>query len=204
MMTVNLDTPVNLGCVFKAEDLKDTGLEFDYHFTILYAQGKRIAKDGLLGNIIKSSSNYIEFEKEYLKTENQLDVMDFFELSSFENDSDYVILKLKEGNPVFDFLTEVNKGVSEIYGITSDFKNYTPHITLAELNPGTSKTYLNSNNLKAILKDSTVQLEDFMISYGTDNEPEDRKQIFLTQNNCIDWHFRLKRIKKEYKELIEP
>ena len=33
MLAMNLSTPVSLGCVFKEEDLKDTGVELDSHIT---------------------------------------------------------------------------------------------------------------------------------------------------------------------------
>lgn len=205
MLTVNLDTPVDLGCIFEAEDLKETGIELDSHVTLLYAQGKKIERENLLNQIIEilGSNEYSILQDEYMKADpGSFNVFDFFELGSFENDSDYVILKLKKDTQIFEYLRKINSGVSEIFGVKSEFKDYTPHMTLAELNSESASKYMDSEALYAVLRDSVFDFEDLMISYGTDNEPEDRKQYFLTQNKCIDRYFRLKNLKELHDELM--
>lgn len=205
MLAVNLDTPVDLFSMFEAEDLKDTGIELDSHVTLLYAQGKKIDKKNLLDQIMSIlGEDYQELLEDYLKADpGSLNVLDFFELGSFENDSDYVVLKMKKDVPVFSMLERINHGLSEMYGVKSEFKDYTPHMTLAELNPKSASKYLTSDILGAVLRDSVFDFEDFMLSWGTDNEPEDRKQNFLTQNKCIDRYFRIQGLKKAYKEFLE-
>ena len=42
-----------------------------------------------------------------------------------------------------------------------------------------------------------VSLEVFMISYVLSNEPEDRKQYFLTGFHSVDRYFRLIHLKSE-------
>ena len=65
---------------------------------------------------------------------------------------------------------------------------------MAELKPGYASKYLNSPNLELVLKDSKVDIEDFMISYN-------EKQRFLTNYKCVDRYFRLQEIKREREEL---
>ena len=38
MLAASLNTPVSLGAIFEANDLKDTGIEYDSHITVLYAR----------------------------------------------------------------------------------------------------------------------------------------------------------------------
>lgn len=201
MLTANLDAPVSLCSVFDSEDLKDTGVELDSHITITYAQGKVIPKEELLPSIqMLLGLEWEGFRKE-LESNEAVSVLDLFDLGSFENDSDYVVLLLKPDVIIRKNLTLLNKGIGIKYDISSEFKDYTPHLTLAELQPGSAKKYMKSEILMNILQDSTISFEDLVISYGTDNEVEDRKQIFLTQNHCVERYFRLENLKKEAKEL---
>ena len=89
MLAVKLDTPVNLGCVFDSEDLKDTGIELDSHITLLYAQGKELPRYDLM-NDVKTilGEQTIEF-MDLLKEEHDYNLLDYFHIDSFENDSDY-------------------------------------------------------------------------------------------------------------------
>lgn len=202
MLAVNLNTPVDLGCIFDSEDLKDTGIELDSHITLLYAQGKKIEKDNLLDNIknILGEANYSVLE-DFCKKENTFDALDIFELDCFENDSDYIILKLKKNFKLFTQLELLNKGLKSMYDVSSEFSQYTPHITLAELEPGKAKKYLESEKLKLVLEDSYVDFEDLLVSYGKSNEV-DREQYFLTQFKCVDRFFRLINLKENNKELV--
>lgn len=203
MLAINLSTPVSLGCVFKEEDLKDTGIEIDSHITLLYAQGKRIESEGLLESVkgILGEEDWKWLEG-LIRGDNSYSVLDLFELGSFENDSDYVILKLRKGTPLFRVLGLINKGLSIKEDVKSEFTTYIPHISLAELEPGKAKEYLKNETLRGILEDSTVEIEDLFISYGTSSEPTDREQKWLTSWKCIDRFFRLIRLKEELRELV--
>ena len=108
MLAMNLSTPVSLGCVFKEEDLKDTGVELDSHITLLYAQGKRIEHVGLLSGIkeILGDEDWRWLEG-MIRGDEFYSVLDLFELGSFENDSDYLVLKLRKGSPLFKVLSKL-------------------------------------------------------------------------------------------------
>ena len=98
---------------FKEEDLKDTGVELDSHITLLYAQGKRIEHVGLLSGIkeILGDEDWRWLEG-MIRGDEFYSVLDLFELGSFENDSDYLVLKLRKGSPLFKVLSLINKGLS--------------------------------------------------------------------------------------------
>ena len=203
MLAINLSTPVSLGCVFKESDLKDTGVELDSHITLLYAQGKKIEWKGLLDDIRELIG-----EEDWgwlmglIRGDEFYSVFDLFELSLFENDSDYVILKLRKGTPLFRVLSLINKGLSIKFGVKSEFAEYKPHLSLAELEPGKAKEYVTNEVLIQILEDSIVGVEDLFISYGTSNEPEDREQRWLTSEKNISRFFRLINLKKELESLL--
>ena len=181
MLAMNLSTPVSLGCVFEESDLKDTGVELDSHITLLYAQGKRIEYKGLVGAIRELiGEEDFGWLLELIRGDEFYSVLDLFELGSFENDSDYVILKLRKGTPLHRVLSLINKGLSIKEGVKSEFSTYIPHVSLAELEPGKAKKYLESETLKEILGDSIIGVEDLFISYGKSNEPEEREQRWLT------------------------
>jgi hypothetical protein len=203
MLAMNLSTPVSLGCVFKEEDLKDTGVELDSHITLLYAQGKRIEYKGLLDSIREligeEDWNWL---MGMIRGDEFYSVLDLFELGLFENDSDYVILKLRKGTPLFRVLSLINKGLSIKEGVKSEFSSYIPHLSLAELEPGKAREYVTNETLHEILEDSIVGVEDLFISYGTANEPVDREQRWLTSEKNISRFFRLINLKKELESLM--
>jgi len=203
MLAVNLETPVSLGCLFDSDNLKDTGIELDSHITLLYAQGREIDSSGLLSDIkdILGSDDY-NWLHGMIKNDEFYSVLDMFELGMFNNDSDYLILKLRKGTELYRILGLINKSLSIKYGVKSDFSEYIPHMSLAELEPGTAEKYLNSITVKEILENSIFNIEDLLISYGKSNETEDRKQKFLTSEKCVDRFFRLKNLKKELTDLL--
>jgi hypothetical protein len=194
MLAVNLMTPVDLGYIFDVPDLKDTGIELDSHITLLYAQGKEIPKDNIIQDL-KDMIDYYDFINTYCKNQVFHKVLDIFDLGSFENDSDYIILKMKRNFDLYNKLSLINKGLRIQYGVSSDFDQYTPHVSLAELKPGTAEKYLTNENLKLVLNDTYVNFEDLMISYGKTNE-KDRKQYFLTHFKCVDRYFRIRELEK--------
>lgn len=202
MLAVNLMTPVDLGSIFDASDLKDTGIEIDSHITLLYAQGKTIPRENIIPDLKDILENYNEFLDLYCKNQVSYKAFDIFDLDKFENDSDYIILRLKKNFDLYNKTCLINKGLRIQYNVSSDFDNYTPHVSLAELNPGTAKKYLNSENLMAVLEDTYINFEDLVISYGKSNEP-DRKQYFLTQFKCVDRFFRLRELEKANEEILK-
>ena len=203
MLAMNLSTPVSLGCVFKESDLKDTGVELDSHITLLYAQGKKIEYKGLVDSIRELiGEEDWSWLMGLIRGDEFYSVFDLFELSLFENDSDYVILKLRKGTPLFRVLSLINKGLSIKFGVKSEFAEYKPHLSLAELEPGKAKEYVTNEVLIQILEDSIVGVEDLFISYGTSNEPEDREQRWLTSEKNISRFFRLINLKKELESLL--
>lgn len=202
MLAMNLGTPVSLGCVFKEEDLKDTGIEVDSHITLLYAQGKKIESSGLLKDIkeLLGEEDW-EWLMKMIKGDEFYKVLDLFELGIFENDSDYVILKLRKGTALYRILGLINKGLSVRFGVKSEFSTYVPHVSLAELEPGKARGYVSNEILHEILEDSIIGVEDLFISYGTDGT-EDREQKWLTSEKCISRFFRIINLKKELEELM--
>ena len=204
MLAVKLDTPVCLGCVFDSEDLKDTGIELDSHITLLYAQGKELPRENMMDDIKTIlGERTIEF-MDLLKEEHDYNILDFFHLDSFENDSDYLVLKLNEDKKeLFNDLSIINRGLRIKYDVSSDFDNYSPHITLAELKPGTVGKYKESDKLALILENTLFDFDDVILSYGKANEVDDRKQYHLTSFNSISRFFRLYNERKNLEELYK-
>ena len=199
MWAVGLYTPVDLRYIIDEVDLKDTGVELDSHITLLYAQGKRLPMKSFMRDIETCLGE--DDWKEFKRTSEEFEpvpAMELFDLGFFENDSDYLILKLKKDSPVFKWLNIINLSLRTKYGIKSDFDEYTPHITLAELQPGTVNKYLESRSLELLLNDSMVDFEGIMVSYGFSNEPDDRKQYFLTQYKNVDRYFRMEHLKRDF------
>ena len=197
MLAVNLDCPISLKVMFDEPDLKDTGVELDSHITLLYAQGKEIDRSRLVYDMKEILGDEYWDIVEKIQNPKEIPVLDVFELGSFENDSDYVVLKLKPESVIYEPLQKINRGLRQRYDVSLDFDSCTPHVSLAELQPGCAAKYLESEELKRFLQDTVVSLEDFMISYGLSNEPEDRKQYFLTGFHSVDRYFRLIHLKSE-------
>ena len=203
MLAVNLMTPVDLAYIFDAPDLKDTGIELDSHITILYAQSKELPRQNILQDIKDILGDYDDFIDVYCKNTVFHKVLDIFDLGSFENDSDYVVLKLKKNFDLFGKLSLINKGLRIQYDVSSDFDSYTPHVSLAELEPGMAKKYLESENLKTVLENSYINFEDIILSYGSSNEKEDRKQYYLTNFKAIDRYFRIRNLEKDNESILK-
>ena len=171
MLNCSLYLPVSLSAIFSREDLKDTGIENESHITLLYAQGKEIPRMNILGDI-ETILGEPEFDNfiEYIRSENTERILNNFEIGSFENDSDYIVLKMKQTSELYKTLGLINKGLRTKYEVVSEY-SYTPHISLAELQPGTAKKYLEDPKISLILNEIFVSLEDLVISYGHSNTP---------------------------------
>lgn len=210
MIAANLITPVSLASIFETADLKGSGINFDSHITLLYADGLSLDKEEVLGCIdgisVRSEAllnpgpgaftNYLRD----LSNRRAVHVLDLFDLSNFENDSGYVVLKLKKDSEWFNILAELNQGLKEEFGVKTLFKDYTPHITLAELKPGTTEKYLKSKTLLAVLKESKVRLEDLILSYGQKGV-DDFDVRNLTINRAVDRYFRDRYLRQLASEL---
>lgn len=202
MLAIGLYTPVELGSIFDSADYKGTGLELDSHITLLYAQGKILPRK-MIKEDIKTILGDTGWENlnDWISGISRIKVFDLFELGSFENDSDYLVLKMKKDHDTYSLFNLINLGLKKKYGVKSEFTEYSPHITLAELNPGVAKKYLESDCLRKVLSDSLIDFEDLIISFGYSGEEIDRKQYFLTQYKNIDRYFRLRNLKEGNKEL---
>lgn len=202
MLACALYTPVDLSSIFEDEDLKDTGIEKESHITLLYAQNKIIDRSSLLDDIRIilddsdkfSYTGFIDSLKDDKFVSNN--VLDSFEIGKFENDSDYIVLKLKKSVDIFNVLNIINKGLRIKYDVQSEF-SYTPHITLAELKPGTADKYLASKKLKLVLENTKIKFEDLIISYGPSGVVEDREKYNLTTFHAVDRFFREENLKRE-------
>lgn len=202
MLACALYTPVSLSSIFKEEDLKDTGIELESHITLLYAKGVVIPSENLIEDIATILGSKFDGFWNFLKEGNFVgeSVLDTFNLGLFENDSDYVVLKMKQDNDFYQNLKLINTGLRNKYGVTSEF-TYTPHISLAELNPGTAKDYVENNGkLMAVLESSKFAPEDLVISYGPSNVMEDRVKRNLTKFHTVDRFFREENLKREDKD----
>ena len=206
MLAADLELPVSLASVFETTDLKDTGIEFNSHITILYSDSY-FEKENLipeLQKIINESKLALAggFRiMDFLKTQNEIDkpVLDLFDLGNFENESGYVVLKLKTNTGLFDILSTMHYGLEKRFGIKSTFKEYNPHLTLAEVQPGTSKKYIESKELQNILKYGRVKFEDLI--YSLDLGKKEYSVYDLTHFNSVDRFFRIEGNKKFAKEL---
>lgn len=198
MLACALYTPINLSSIFDSEDLKDTGIELESHITLLYAQGITVPKNNLMEDIEIALGDDFDSFMNLLKNGDIIgeNVLETFDLGLFENDSDYVVLKLKQNTELYTNLKLINKGLRSKYGVQSEY-TYTPHMTLAELNQGTAKKYTESKKLKAVLENSKFAVEDLVISYGPSNVVEDREKYNLTKFHAVDRFFREENLKRE-------
>lgn len=197
MLVCNLLTPISLGSIFLDDDLQDTGIELDSHITILYAPGKLIDKAEILKKI---GSRHISYIQELIREDCYSAVFDLFELSSFSNESDYVVLRLKDTTELYQKLKWLNSELSKEYQVKSEFGTYKPHLTLAELKPGKAAKYLESDLLKRVLRDSAIQPEDYVISYSF-RDSKDFIQHDLTQNKTVDRIFRIRDLQSDLDDL---
>ena len=198
MLACALYTPINLSSIFDSEDLKDTGIELESHITLLYAQGITVPKNNIMEDIEIALGDDFDSFMNLLKNGDIIgkNVLETFDLGLFENDSDYVVLKLKQDTELYTNLKLINKGLRSKYGVQSEY-TYTPHMTLAELNQGTAKKYTESKKLKAVLENSKFAVEDLVISYGPSNVVEDREKYNLTKFHAVDRFFREENLKRE-------
>lgn len=190
MLTTPLYTPVDLRCIFEDVDLTGEGVVLDSHITIVYAKELTLPKENILTDIVTLMGEEFDEFEEMLKRDEKFSVMELFELGSFEGkDSHYVVLKMKKEGIGWDYLNSMNKAISRKYDIKSDFSEYNPHITLAEVMPGKAEKYINSKKLQLILADSKISVDDVIVSYGGPKAEDPWKQYHITNHHALDRFF---------------
>lgn len=197
MLATNVESPLSLSAMFDDEDLTGTGVELDSHITILYASDKRLPRKNIIPLLQECDKDNINALMNLCEKgeDNTKMILDYFELDKFENDTDFVILKLKEDTKLFRILSSLNENLREKFKVVSDFSNYQPHITLAEVKKGKGNKYVNSLGLESVLKETLFSLDDITLSYS-------RGLVYnLTTFNAVDRFFRLERIKALHKGL---
>lgn len=215
MLAANLQSPVSFSAVFDSGDLTGSGVIFDHHVTVAFAKDM-ILSTTEVESFLRNSSvtmgprasegnnttwhvlDYLKTMKEFDYEETAVPVNSIFYLDNFKNgDSGYVVLKLKEVD-WYDMLHNLNKGFVERFNITSDFPDYTPHMTLAEVRPEAVGKYMNSKVLERVLENSVVSFEDFILSVGTGSN---YKVSDITGHYSVDRFFRIRELEEEAREL---
>ena len=184
MLMANLETPLSIASILEEGDVKE--IIYDSNVTIFYANDPVIDRKDLVYNL---PNDKLRIQKD--EEENLIPVLDLFELGSFENDdSDFLVLKMKTGSEWYDMVTSLNSKLVKIYGIKESFETYNPHVTLAELIKGTAKKYLDSTVLRKVISNSMIHFEDFALN-----------QYNLTNFCGVDRFFRIRERKEIDNEL---
>lgn len=198
MLSTTLWSGIDLSAVFNSDDLVGPGIERDSHFTVLYAKNKSLPFTDLSEDMETILGKY-EWEKliESFKKQNPKKILDYFSLSTFEGEGrEYLILRIQPETKLNDTLQILHDGLKTKYEVKDSFPEYKPHMTLATLLPGKAKEYIFNPVLSVYLEKSTFTLDDFVISYGEDDE-DDRKKYQITTENAVTRYFRQLRIEKE-------
>lgn len=221
MLCMSLETPVDLCYCFNDEDLKY--VEPESHITLLYAPSFEPSREEIK-NILTDIKNILPTD-DYLALIGMLKEAKYFPenwfgsvfvLDLFQNDDgDYLILKLNKGeDPYADFVYKIcfliHKAFKTKWEVETNFPDYTPHITLAKVEPGEGKKYISQPSFNKILKDSHLSWSDIVLSLGETGVTEDRTQWQITHFNAVQRYFDLKEAKKiieqcktENEEIIE-
>lgn len=221
MLCMSLETPVDLCYCFADKDLKY--VEPESHITLLYAPNFEPKKEEIK-DILKDIKDILPVD-DYLALIGMLKEAKYlpekwfgsvFVLDKFSNDDgDYLILRLNRGeDPYADFLYKIcnliHKSFKTKWEIETSFPDYTPHITLAKLEPGTADKYISQSSFNKILEDSYLSWSDIVLSIGETGEQVDRTQWQITSFNAVTRFFELKRAKEtiekckqESEEIIE-
>lgn len=200
---IGLYTPVDLGCSFKLEDLIGSGINLDSKITILESNGITLPRKSLLNDIADVlGEDFEDIISLCSREDDERKVLDFFDLRSIDGeDSDYVILQLKEGNEIYNKVKLLRKGLSVKYDLNVDRRTYIPHIVLAEVKKGAARKYTFSGNLKLILNDSLVDLEDFALQSSTLSG--EKRTYYLTHFKNLDRFFRIHHLKEDQDDLMK-
>lgn len=195
---IGLYTPISLTCSVKDEDRMGSQ-NFDPSILILDAGEKVLPRITLLNDIklILGTKDYETVDNLCKSDDNDKHVLDFFDLSSVaKEESDWVILKLKNENIIYDTVNLIRKGVGVKFNIhTRDL--YFPYVKLFEVNKGEAYKYIINGNssIRSILKDSKFDLEDLAVSIVDIDDVE--KDYYLTQYKNVDRYFRIRNDEKD-------
>lgn len=169
MLASPVYTPISLDGIVNSDDLKPswskTGLTEDHHITIVYDKDGVIDQNAILDDLKSILKSDYEVFMKFLEDDHQFRVDGMFDLEVFDTDEyDYLVLVLRRNNELYKILNRSQEGLRKSYEITSDYPEYKAHITLAELVPGSGAKYLENEDLKKVLRDSTVSFEDLVFS----------------------------------------
>ena len=201
-LTMNLFTPIDLDGVISDKDVEG-GVVRDPHITVFFGGKSYVPSE----EVIPFLERVCPSEVSRIKTLCEKDqwfgdrVLDNFYLSNFENDTDSLVLKLKKDNQLFEDLSAINKTMRSKYGLHTEFRNYVPHVSLANLKKGESKKYLNNSTLYNVLQDSFIKPDDFAVSYTNHEDVE--TIVNLTSYNAVDRYFRLFNQEESRKEVMK-
>lgn len=199
MLGCTLYTGVDFTAAFKSEDLIGQGIERDSHLTVLYSEGQEIPKKELpeVMETILGETDWENLISEF-KAQNPKPVTEYFSLGVFSGDGqDFLVLLLQPDTPLYDTLQILNTGLKGHYGVKTKFSDYKPHMTLAAFKEGVAKDYIFNPVLGLILEKATFTLDDFILSYGLPDEPDDRKRYQITTENAVSRYFRQLRALKD-------
>lgn len=194
---IGLYTPISLTCSIKDEDRLGSQ-NFDPSILILDAGDKVLPRTTLLNDIklILGTKDYEVFDNLCKRGNDEKHVLDFFELGSISSeDSDSIVLKLKEDNIIFESINLIRKGVGVKFKINTRTEHYIPFIKLVDVNKGSSFKYTTNGSIFAILKDSKFDIEDLAVSITDIDGVE--KDYYLTQYKNIDRYFRIRNDEKD-------
>jgi len=196
---IGLYTPISLTCSIKDEDRMGSQ-NFDPSILILDAGENVLPRTTLLEDIklILGSKDWDSINGLCKSENNEKHVFDFFDLNSLSKpESDWIVLKLKDDNIIFDSINLIRKGVGVKFKINTRSGYYFPYIKLLEVASGSSHKYIANENgsLYSILKDSKFDLEDLALSITDIDDVE--KDYYLTQYKNIDRYFRIRNDEKD-------
>jgi len=136
-----------LQSIFRASDLTKLGIEKNHHITVLY---------GL------KNTNPSEIKNVLLKLKQKSFTVNITGVDMFNNETDVIYLKCQ--SPILHTV----RNHFEVIPHIKTHSNYTPHITLAYLKPGSGKFYLET--LKKVFKPGIINIDYVYVSDKNSNE----------------------------------
>lgn len=194
---IGLYTPISLTCSIKDEDRMGSQ-NFDPSILIIDAGERVLPRTTLLNDIklILGTKDFETIDSLCKKEDNKCHVLDFFELGYvIEGQSEWVVLKLKNDNIIYDSINLIRKGIGVKFNINTRNSSYTPIVKLVEVNPGTGSKYTTNSSILAILKDSRFEIEDLAVEITDIDDVE--KDYYLTQYKNVDRYFRIRNDEKD-------
>lgn len=194
---IGLYTPISLTCSIKDEDRMGSQ-NFDPSILIIDAGERVLPRTTLLNDIklILGTKDFETIDSLCKKEDNKCYVLDFFDLGNvIEGQSEWIVLKLKNDNIIYDSINLIRKGIGVKFNINTRNTSYTPIVKLVEVNPGTGSKYTTNSSILAILKDSRFEIEDLAVEITDIDDVE--KDYYLTQYKNVDRYFRIRNDEKD-------